>query len=84
MKTSFIENLVSLIYICYLTVSPYDFSENIFKSINIMSYHKLNERNGVDADEFEDYSKKIIVPKQWLMNSDSSKVTKSRIQKRLE
>uniref|UniRef100_M1DBC0 Uncharacterized protein n=1 Tax=Solanum tuberosum TaxID=4113 RepID=M1DBC0_SOLTU len=28
-----------------------------------MSCHKLNEQNGVDADEFEDYNEKIMVPK---------------------
>uniref|UniRef100_M1BQZ8 Uncharacterized protein n=1 Tax=Solanum tuberosum TaxID=4113 RepID=M1BQZ8_SOLTU len=44
-------------------VSDYDFSENIFKSVNIMSCHKLNEQNEVDADEFKDYNEKIMVPK---------------------
>jgi len=28
-----------------------------------MSCHKLNEQNGVDAEEFEEYNEKIMVPK---------------------
>lgn len=28
-----------------------------------MSCYKMNEQNGIDADEFEDYIKKIMVPK---------------------
>uniref|UniRef100_M1DUP8 Uncharacterized protein n=1 Tax=Solanum tuberosum TaxID=4113 RepID=M1DUP8_SOLTU len=35
--------------------------ENIFKSVNSMSCHKLSEQNGVDADEFEDYNEKITI-----------------------
>uniref|UniRef100_M1DYU3 Uncharacterized protein n=1 Tax=Solanum tuberosum TaxID=4113 RepID=M1DYU3_SOLTU len=62
-------------------VSIYDFSENIFTSVNSMSCHKLNEQYEVDADEFEDYDKKIMVPN---LSSDSTKVTISRIQKRSE
>lgn len=57
------ENLFYLLYICYLIVSLYDFSENIFKSINIISCHKLNGQNEVFVDGFEDYNETIMVPK---------------------
>uniref|UniRef100_M1D9P1 Uncharacterized protein n=1 Tax=Solanum tuberosum TaxID=4113 RepID=M1D9P1_SOLTU len=43
---------------------PRSSCENIFKFVNIMSCHKLNEQNRPDADRFEDYNEKIIVPKQ--------------------
>ena len=62
-KVFYCENFLYLLYICYLTVFVYDFSENIFKSVNIMSCHKLNEQNGVDAEEFEDCNEKIMVLK---------------------
>lgn len=57
------ENLLSLFYICYLIVFVYDLSENIFKIINVMSCHKLNNQNGVDEDDLKDYNEKIMVPK---------------------
>uniref|UniRef100_M1D8S2 Uncharacterized protein n=1 Tax=Solanum tuberosum TaxID=4113 RepID=M1D8S2_SOLTU len=46
-----------------LLLIPCSSCENIFKSVNIMSCHKLNEQNGVDAEKFEDYNEKITVPK---------------------
>uniref|UniRef100_M1DIE8 Uncharacterized protein n=1 Tax=Solanum tuberosum TaxID=4113 RepID=M1DIE8_SOLTU len=42
---------------------PRSSCENIFKSADNMSCHKLNEQNGVDADEFEDYNEMIMLPK---------------------
>uniref|UniRef100_M1DYJ1 Uncharacterized protein n=1 Tax=Solanum tuberosum TaxID=4113 RepID=M1DYJ1_SOLTU len=44
-------------------LNPRSSCENIFKFVNIMSCHKLNEQNRVDAEESEDYNEKIMVPK---------------------
>lgn len=48
---------------CTALLIPRSSCKIFFKSFNILSFHKLNEQNVVDADKLKDYNEDIMIPK---------------------
>ena len=46
-----------LLYVTFLILSVYDFSNVSYKPANVMSCHELNEQNEANDDEVDDYEK---------------------------